>query len=117
MLNRLKRKIGYCYRLHIDDDGYVDGVETFRSPVFRWLNVLPVSGEMMLANGGELSSRYMKARIPKNHPDSYFEGDRVYIDQAIEPEFDPISPNANYVIRSVLPGHSVTEILFERLVI
>lgn len=116
MLNRLQQRIHYCYRLQENDDGYQEGIETFLPPAARWLNVLPVSGELLLASGGELNTRYLRARMPFPHPEKYYEGDRIYIRKDVEEPFDPYHPAANYVIRSVLTGHAVTEILMERLV-
>lgn len=116
MLNRLRRRVLYCYRLRPQDAGYQEGLNTFSSPVERWLNGLPVSGETTLASGGELSEQYLKVRLPANSPDRYYEKDQLYVYKAVPDEFDPLDPQADFEVQSSLPGHNVTELILKRLV-
>lgn len=116
MLSRLRQKVLYCYRLQPRDEGYQEGVNLFQPPVARWLNVLPISGETTLASGGELKEQYLKARLPANCPEKYFEKDRLYIRKEPPAEFDPADPQCDFEVQSSLPGHNVTELILKRLV-
>lgn len=116
MLSRLKMRVQYCYRLQSQDDGYTEGMNLFLPPVTRRLNVLPISGETTLASGGELTEQYLKARLPTNSPEKYFEKDQLYIHKEPPTEFDPADPQCNFEVQSSLPGHNVTELILKRLV-
>lgn len=116
MLNRLSRPIYYCYRLQPQDEGYTEGMELFRAPVKRWLNIRSISGEAVLLSGGELTEQRLVAKFSANRPDKYNENDRLLIGKEPSTEFDPIDPGANYRVTSVSLGHNVTEIIMERLV-
>lgn len=117
MLDRYKMPIWYCQRIRPADEGYIDdNVERFREPVQRYLNLHPISGETMLVSGGELHVQVISIRLPKGHPDKYFEGDRMFVYNSPSGEFDPIEPGCDYRIISVLPMHSFVEILAQKLV-
>lgn len=116
MMNRLKRPVGYCRRLTPEDAGYQDGVELFAPPEIRWLNLLPISGELMLVSGGSLNTQFLKAKLPAWMPEVYQEGDRCYVHKEAPAEFAPEEPGCDYVVRSVLQGHSVTELMLEKMV-
>lgn len=116
MLNRYKLPIWYCCRLQPTDEGYVKDIERFREPIQRYLNLNPISGELMLMSGGELNVQTITIRLPKGHPDKYFEGDRMFVYRKPEGQFNPIEPGCDYKILSVLPMHTFTEILARKLV-
>lgn len=108
MLQRLKRKINYCSR-YLQDD-----IELFRPPEIRNLNVLPISSETILASGGELNKKYLKAKV-KLSDTKFEEGDRAYIYVLPPEELDPLCSEADYMVQSVLIGHMVTEVIFEKI--
>ena len=116
MLNRLNRRIWYCRRIQPGEEGYQEGAALYRPPVPRLLNVLPVSGETILASGGELSEHYLKARLTAGSPEGYEEQDIVFIYRRPAGEFDPADPGGDYAVQSVLPGHGVTELILRELV-
>lgn len=107
MLQRTKRKIHYCRR-YIEDD-----MELFYESETRRLNLLPISGELTLLSGGEVNSMYLKARI-KKCVQSYSEGDRAYVNIEPPEEHDMLCDKADYVLKTVLTGHNVTELIFEK---
>ena len=116
MLNRLNRTIYYCYRLHPDDEGYLEGVEQFREPEKRMLHFRSVSGEAILLSGGEISEKRIVAKTSSYSKEKYFENDRLYIGINPPETFDPLDPRANYRIISVSVNPNVQEIVMERMV-
>lgn len=113
MLNRLNRSLYHCARLKHGDAGYVEGMELFAEPVKRMVDYLPISGETTLATAGEINRKYYKARMKKC---PFAELDRCYIYIKPPIEHDPMCTSADYRVLSVLPGHNVIEVIFERLV-
>lgn len=116
MLNRLKRAVYYCRRIQPGEEGYLDGISLFRPPELRIINLLPVGGETILASGGELSEHYLKARLPTKSQDQYYERDLIFVYLPAPKSFDPADPGADYTVKSVLPGHGVTELILQELV-
>lgn len=116
MLNRFKPELWYSKRLVPGDNGFIeDGIERFAKPVKRNLNYRYISSETVLVSGGELESGVIVARQMRGHPEKYFEGDRVFINN--DPEmFDEVETNADFKISSVTPMHKVVEILMEKVV-
>lgn len=114
MLERNKKPLYYCRRLTPSDVGYVDGMETFEAPVLRYLNYKSLSGEMMLETIGEVNSKNLVAKMPLGG-DTYTEGDRCYVYAKPPDMADPLCADADYKVKSVLPGTMVTEIILERM--
>ena len=115
MLERYKWNIWYCRRLEKWESEYVEGMEKFAPPVQRRLNVYPVSSELILESGGDLSTQYLKGKLPSGYPELYAEGDRCFIHKTPPKEHDPEDPGCDYAVESVKDGHKVTEILFRKL--
>lgn len=113
MLQRLKRCIFHCHRIREGEDGFQRGFDLFRKPVPRRLNIRSVSGELSLVTGGELNNRNLIAKI--RGPCPYQEGDRCYINARPPREHDAMCNTADYKIVSVLRGHDVSEVIFEKV--
>lgn len=116
MLNRYKWNIYYCRRIESWESSYVEGMELFAPPTPRRINLFPVSSELILESGGELSTQYLRGRLPLSHPDKYVEGDRCYVHTNLRAEHNPEDPGCDYVVESVKEGHNVVEIMLKRLV-
>lgn len=109
-----KRPVYYCRRLKPADAGFQDGMETFATPVLRYLNFRALNGETELETIGEVDNKHLIAKQSIGG-DSYLENDRFYINKAPPDPFDPLCADADYKITSVLPHHRTEEIIFERL--
>ena len=89
-------------------------METFATPVLRYLNYKAIDGESTLQTIGEVDKRHLIAKQTSGG-DSYVENDRCYIYRAPPTTPDPLCSDADFRVSSVLPIHRTEEIIFERM--
>ncbi len=110
-----KRCIYLCKRIKADEDGYREGFDLYRAPIEKWISVRPVSGEAVLAAGGEFSKGSLIAKIPIFQND-FSENDRCYISVLPPNGYDKMCKSADYRVVGITSTQRFAEIIFERAV-
>ena len=104
----------YSHRIRPGEEGYTEVAPTYLPPVERFLNIYPISGELLLLSGGDLTRKTLRAQLPTGSKDEYIEGDLLFVENVPDEDQSPTDPNADYCVQTVLEGHSYTEILLEK---
>lgn len=110
-----KRCLFLCKRLETDEEGYREGFEFYRAPTKIWISIRPVSGEALLAIGGELSRGSLIGKIPISQND-FSENDRCYIYTSPPEKHDKMCKTADYRVSGITFTQRIAEIIFERVV-
>lgn len=110
-----KQCVSLCKRLKLGEDGYREGFDFYREPIKIWLSIRPVSGEALLAAGGELSHGTLIGKIPVSQND-FSENDRCYIYTAAPETHDKMCKTADYRVTGITSTQRIAEIMFERVV-
>ena len=110
-----KRCIYLCRRIKVGEDGYREGFDFYRAPIKKWISVRPVSGEAVLAAGGEFSKGSLIVKIPIAQND-FSENDRCYIYTSPSNEYDKMCKSADYRVVGITLTQSFAEIILERAV-
>lgn len=99
------------------DEGYQEGFESYAPPIPRLLNILPYSGENVLAFANTISKQRYKARYHPQQKDRYFEKDRLFLFKKPPPEyeFDSINPGCDCSVEAVMTGKRTVELMLEIL--
>lgn len=110
-----KRRIYLCKRIRVGEDGYREGLDLYHEPIQKWISVRPVSGEAVLAAGGEFSKGSLIAKIPIAQND-FSENDRCYISALPPDKYDKMCKSADYRVVGITSTQRFAEIILERAV-
>lgn len=111
MLQRQKRKILLCKR-----DLTQPNIEVFESPIAVRIDVQTMSDQRTISTIGHFDKDYMIAKVSNHIAKLFTKGDRCYIMKNKPTASDEQCLDADFVVKSIKPVGSVTEIIFEGMI-